>query len=274
MGDPTAPPPTPQDRHACTARLRSRARRGGPRRARRLRGPRRNRGAGGSGRRVGSHRPHRPAVDARTFRERLPGCALLPGHHGPPERHRPPERRHHRPYRGPHRPYRGRHPRHPLDRPGRAEGDSVPRHDGRRARHPDPERRGGRHPVRRAGRRRPGRGRKLPGRGTPPLGRRPAARPALGSRRRCRAGHRARHRVRLRDHGHQNHLVPFPAVAGRATRRRPGPPGRAGGPADDHDLDLRHPRGQRRGNRWRDANGNPEHRIDKIGVLRAARPVG
>lgn len=28
------------------------------------------------------------------------------------------------------------------------------------------------------------------------------------------------------------------------------------------------------GNRWRDANGNPEHRIDKIGVLRAARPAG
>ncbi|MFF1904539.1 sortase domain-bontaining protein [Kitasatospora sp. NPDC058218] len=28
------------------------------------------------------------------------------------------------------------------------------------------------------------------------------------------------------------------------------------------------------GNRWRDANGNPEHRIDKIGVLRATRPTG
>ncbi|MEV0537469.1 sortase [Kitasatospora sp. NPDC050463] len=28
------------------------------------------------------------------------------------------------------------------------------------------------------------------------------------------------------------------------------------------------------GNRWRDANGNPEHRIDKIGVLRATRPAG
>ncbi|MFJ3793303.1 class E sortase [Kitasatospora sp. NPDC090091] len=27
------------------------------------------------------------------------------------------------------------------------------------------------------------------------------------------------------------------------------------------------------GNRWRDANGNPEHRIDKIGVLRATRPA-
>ncbi|WP_395298408.1 class E sortase [Kitasatospora hibisci] len=27
------------------------------------------------------------------------------------------------------------------------------------------------------------------------------------------------------------------------------------------------------GNRWRDANGNPEHRIDKVGVLRATRPA-
>ncbi|MGW4892511.1 sortase domain-containing protein [Kitasatospora sp. NPDC004240] len=59
-------------------------------------------------------------------------------------------------------------------------------------------------------------------------------------------------------------------------QQRAAVPGRPGAPAVSPMITISTcatPEDNAVGNRWRDANGNPEHRIDKVGMLRATRPA-
>ena len=68
--------------------------------------------------------------------------------------------------------------------------------------------------------------------------------------------------------------ISFRSEASKALQSAP-VPGRPGKlpSTDDHAVHLRHPRGPRGGQLLADEFDNPEHRIDKIGVLTAVRPA-
>ncbi len=143
--------------------------------------------------------------------------------------------------------------------------------------HQHPERRRRRQPVRPRRRSRAGRRGQLH-RHRPPHVVDPGVRPAAGAASRrpgARGGRSAQDEgpLHLRDRPHPQYVVPLPGLPRAAVGRRPGTPRPDTHPRDGHAVDLRHARGPRAGNFWADEFDNPEHRIDKIGVLVARRTL-
>ena len=148
---------------------------------------------------------------------------------------------------------------------------AVRRHARRPPRHRDPGRRRPGRAARRRWPRRPRWPRQLPGHRPPHVVDPTVRRPASAASRCSRRGRDPHPPPRLRDHPHPLDVVPPSVVAPRPVLRSPRPPRPRSDPRDDHAVDLRHPRGPRGGNYWADELHNPEHRIDKIGVLRSLR---
>lgn len=170
-------------------------------------------------------------------------------------------------------PWRDQHPgpdrlaRHTRDRPQGPARRLLRGDDRRLARHPDPEPRRRRQPLRRPWRCRPRRGRQLPRHGPPPLRRRPLRElPALdeGDSVFVTSGGTV-YEYEITE----SRTTSFRSDRSLAEQRAavPGFPGERPTQAMITISTCATLEDNAAGNYWRDDRGNPEHRIDKIGVL-------